>query len=90
MSRSAREYGAEQPVRLAADAVSEVEGIGIAVVAADPKPDEPKPARLVALADIDPDRPGELPVRRVEGVDLAMEKAEVADQQVIDEPAKTG
>src|SRR5690242_1072025 len=64
-----REYGPEQPVRLAIDPVGEVEGIGIAVTAADPKPDEPKPARGVTLADIDRDRPTELPGRRVEGVD---------------------
>jgi hypothetical protein len=34
-------YGAEQPVRLAVDPVSEVEGIGTAVVAADPELDRP-------------------------------------------------
>jgi len=44
----------------------------------------------VALPDIDRDPPAELPGRRVEGVDLAMEKAEVADQQMVDELAETG
>jgi hypothetical protein len=85
-----REYGAKQPVGLAVDPVSEVEGIGVAVAAADPEIKGPKPAWLVALADIDPDRAAELPGRRVEGVDLFMEKTEVADQQMIDEPAETG
>src|SRR5439155_1675846 len=62
-----REYGAEQPVRLAVDPVGEVEGIGIAVTAADPELEGPKPARRVALADIDRDRPTELSGRRGEG-----------------------
>src|SRR5215831_16913709 len=85
-----REYGAEQPVHLAVDPVREVEGVGIAVIAADPELNSPKPARRVALADIDRDRYTEVPGRRVEGVDPAIEKAEVADQQMIDEPAEPG
>src|SRR5271167_4088563 len=88
--RAVREYGAEQPVHLAVDPVGEVEGIGIAVITADPEPNGPKPAWLVALADSDRDCPAELPGRRIEGIDLAMEIAEVADQQMIDEPAETG
>src|SRR5712672_3616134 len=63
-------YGAEQPVRLAVDPVSEVEGIGTAVVAADPELDRPKAARAHA-AGADRKRPVKLPVDRVEGVDLA-------------------
>ena len=47
-----REYGAEQPVGLAVDPVREVEGIGIAVTAADPELKAPKPARRVAIARI--------------------------------------
>ena len=77
-----REYGAEQPVRLAVDPVREVEGIGIAVAAADPELEGPKPARRMALADIDRDRPTELPGRRVEGVDPAIEKAREACRPV--------
>src|ERR1700760_2603253 len=85
-----REDGAKQPVRLAVDPVGEVEGIGIAVIAADSELKAPKPARLLALTDIYRDPTAELPGRRVEGVDLAMAKAEVADQQMIDEPAEAG
>ena len=59
-----REYGAEQPVGLAVDPVGEIEGIGIAVTAADPEIEGPKPARRVALADVDPDRPAVLSGRR--------------------------
>ena len=66
--RAVREDGAEKPVRLAVDPFREVEGIGIAVVAADPEINGPKPARRVALADIDPDRPAEFPGRRVEAL----------------------
>src|SRR6267378_3783846 len=83
-----REYGAEQPVGLAVDPVGEVEGIGIAVIAADPEIEGPKPARRVALADVDPDRPAVRSGRRVEGIDSAIAKAEVADQQMIDESAE--
>jgi hypothetical protein len=73
-----REYGAEQPVVLAVDPVGEVEGVGIAVTAADPKPDKPKPAWRAALAESDRDRPTEFPGRRIEGVDPAIEIAKVA------------
>ena len=41
-----REYGAEQPVHFAVDPVREVEGIGIAVTAADPELEGPKSARV--------------------------------------------
>jgi hypothetical protein len=81
-------YGAEQPVRLAVDPVSEVEGIGTAVVAADPELDRPKAARVHA-AGADRKRPVKFPADRVEGVDLAVTKAEVADQQMTAKPADT-
>jgi len=64
-------YGAEQPVPLVVDPVSEVERIGAAVVAADPKLDRPK-AACGEASGVDRDRPVKLPVGRDEGVDLAM------------------
>jgi hypothetical protein len=82
-------YSAEQPVRFAIDPVSEVEGVGTAVVAADPEIDRPKAARRNA-GDADRKAPVKFAVDRVEGIDLAMEKAEVADQQMTGEPAETG
>src|SRR6516165_11795997 len=82
-------YRAEQPVRLTVDPVSKVKNIGAAVVAADPELDRPKAARGVA-AGVDRDRSMQLSVARDEGVDLAMEKAEIADQHIVAEPAETG
>src|SRR5262249_48950628 len=82
-------YGAEQSVRLAVDPVGEVQDIGAAIIAADPELDRPQAARLVA-ARVDRDRPMQLSVARDEGVNFAMEKAEVADQDIIAEPAETG
>src|SRR5262249_45982030 len=92
-------YGTEQPVCLAVDPVGEVQDIGAAVVAFDPEVDRPEAAslepdlpifgiRLSLSARFDRDRAAKLPVGRVEGVDFAMEKAEVADQQMIAEPAE--
>jgi hypothetical protein len=63
-------YGAEHPVCLAVDPVSEVEGIGTAIVAADPELDRPKAVRAHA-AGADRKRPVKLPADRVERVDLA-------------------
>src|SRR5262249_52532398 len=86
---SVRGYRAEQPVRLAVDPVREIEDIRTPVVAAYSECDCPKAARAVA-ACVDPEPPTMLPVDGVERVDLAMEKAEVADQQMTAETAETG
>lgn len=69
--------------------ISEVEDIGTSVVAADSKIDCPQPTRGQA-AGIDPNRATKLSTDRIEGIDLAMEKAEVADQQMTSETAETG
>jgi len=82
-------YGAEQPVCLAIDPVGKVEGSGISVAAPYPEPDRPKAAWRRATSG-DRDRSGMLPRDRVVGVDLAMEKAEVADQQFVGKSPKTG
>src|SRR6516164_10279449 len=80
-------YGTEQPVCLAVDPVGEVQDIGAAVVASDPEVDHPEAASLL-IARVDRDRAAKLPVGRVEGVDFAMEIAEVADKQMKGEPAE--
>jgi hypothetical protein len=82
-------YGPEQPVHLAVDPISEVKGIRTAVAATDPEANGPEAARAVG-SDLDGDRPMELPVCPIESVDLAMEIAEVADQQMVAEPGETG
>lgn len=75
-------YGAKQPVVSTIETIGEIKGIGIAIVAADPEPDEPQaPGRLAA--NIDRNRSMKIAVRWVEGVDLAMEKTEAADEHVI-------
>src|SRR5262249_46570726 len=84
-------YGTEQPVCLAVDPVGEVQDMGAAVVASDPEVDRPEAASRAgrrASARVDRDRAVKLPVGRDEGVDFAMEKAEVADKQSIAEPAE--
>jgi hypothetical protein len=81
--------GPEQSVHLAVDPVKEVKGIRTAVAATDPEADGPEAARAVG-SNIDGDRPMELPVCPTESVDLAMEIAEVADQQMVAEPGETG
>src|SRR5215831_5839874 len=80
-------YGTEQPVCLAVDPVGEVQDIGAAVHASDPEVDRPEAASLL-FARVDRDRAAKLPVGRVEGVDFAMEIAEVADKQMKGEPAE--
>jgi hypothetical protein len=82
-------YGPEQPVHLAVDPISEVKGIWTAVAATDPEGKGPEAARAVG-SDLDGDRPMEHPICRIESVDLAMAIAEVADQQMVAEPAETG
>src|SRR5215472_5161175 len=80
-------YGTEQPVCLAVDPVGEVQDIGAAVVALDPEVDRPEAASPL-IARVDRDRAAKLPGGRVEGVDFAMEIAEVADKQMKGEPAE--
>src|SRR5262249_57796181 len=82
-------YGTERPVCLVIDPVGEVQDIGAAVSASDPEEDRPE-AASPASARVDRDRAVKLPVARDKGTDLAMEKAEVADQHIIAEPAETG
>src|SRR6266446_7289291 len=82
--------GREQPVRLAVDAIGEIEGVGVAVHAADPEFERPKATRSIAAAGVDWDRTEERSGCRIEGVDLAGDKAEIADQQVATELAETG
>src|SRR6516164_7719903 len=82
-------YGTEQPVCLAVDPVGEVQDIGAAGVAADPEVDHPEAASLL-FARVDRDRAVKLPAVRVEGVDFAMEIAEVADKQIKAETCVVG
>src|SRR5262249_8521042 len=84
-----RGYRAEEPVPLAVDPVRKIEDIRTPVVAAYSERDCPKAARSVA-AGVDPDPSATLPSDGIEGVDLAMEKTEVGDQQVTAETAETG
>ena len=77
-------------MRLAVDAIGEIEGVGVAVHAADPEFKRPQATRSIAAAGIDRDRALERSGYRVEGVDLAGDEAEIADQQVAAELAETG
>src|SRR5258705_8218249 len=72
----------EQPVRLPVDPVGEIEGVRVAVRAADPELKRPQATRSIAAAGVDRDCALERSGYRVEGVDLAFDKAEIADQQV--------
>ena len=80
--RRGNAHGAKQPVHLAVDAIGEEEGGGAPVAAPGAKAEGPKAAWRVADANINRDRAQECPVERVEGVNLAGDKAEIADQQV--------
>jgi hypothetical protein len=75
-------YGAKQPVHLAVDTIGEEQRVGAPIAAPGPEADGPKAAWRVAEANINRDRAQECPVERVEGVNLAGDKAEIADQQV--------
>src|SRR5215467_3384436 len=81
-------YGTEQPVCLAVDPVGEVQDIG-AAGGADPEVDHPEAASLL-FARLDRDRAVKLPAVRVEGVDFAVEIAEVADKQIKAETCVVG
>ena len=82
-------YSAEEPILLAVDPVSEIEGIGTPIGSSDSERDCPQATRWV-VANVDGKLPAKLTASRVVNVDLAMEKAEVADQQVTSKPAETG
>src|SRR5262249_2272373 len=83
---------AKQPVRFAVDTIGEEEGVwasAIVVDASTSEAEKPKAARHV-IAYINGDRTLEHSGCRVEGVDLARHKAEIADQQVAPKRTKTG
>src|ERR1700730_7238143 len=85
-------YGAKQPVHLAVNTIGEEEGVGaspVIVNASCPEAEEPKAAWHV-VAYIDRNRALEHPGHRIEGVNLAGGKAEIADQQVAAEPTEIG
>src|SRR5205085_8345694 len=82
-------YRGEQAVRLAIDPVREEKSVWVAVVAGISENKRPEPAWCIAEADVDRDRAVERSGERVEGVDLAGVKAEIADQQIAAERAKT-
>src|SRR5712692_5859561 len=72
--------GAKESVRLAVDAVREVERVRVSRDAVS-EAETPKAAGGV-VADLDRDRPDKGAGGRIEGVDLAGGKAEIADQQI--------
>src|SRR6201998_691157 len=82
-------YSAEDPILLAVDPVSEIEGIGTPIAFSNAERECPQATRGI-VASVDVKRPAKLAARRVINVDLTMEKAEVADQQVTAKPAETG
>src|SRR5882757_10275486 len=75
-------------MRLAVDAVGEVEGARAAVAAAAPESQGPEAARRVSRTDGDRDRAFELVGLEIEGVDFALLEAEVAHQKVAAELAE--
>ena len=75
-------YSGKQPVHLAVDTIGEEQRVGAPIAAPGPEAEGPKAACRVAEANINRDRAQECPVERVEGVNLAGDKAEIADQQV--------
>src|SRR5258708_13040631 len=81
-------YGAEEPIHLAVDPVSEIEGIRTPIASSDPERECPQASRLI-VASVDGKRPEKLTASRVENVDLAMQISEVPDQQITAKPAET-
>src|SRR5271167_857665 len=76
----------EQPVLLAVDPIGEVERIGGAgVTRAGPEAERPKAAGRVEASDVDRDRAEKGAGARIEGVDLAIDEAEIAHQQIVAE-----
>src|SRR5262245_12992983 len=78
---------AEQTMRLAVDAVGEVEGARAAVLAAAPESQGPETARRVSLGQQDRDRAFQLVGLEIESVDFAVVEAEIAHQKVAAELA---
>src|SRR5262245_15660355 len=75
-------------MRLAVDAVGEVEGARAAVLAATPESQGPETARRVSLGQEDRDRAFELVGLEIESVDFAVQEAEIAHQKVAAELAE--
>src|SRR5262245_24674094 len=76
-------------MRLAVDAVGEVEGVRAAVAAAAPESQGPETARRESLGQFDRDRAYQLVVLEIESVDFAVLEAEIAHQKVAAERAPT-
>jgi hypothetical protein len=83
-------YGAKQPVGLVVDAISEIQGVGAPIAAPHPEVEGPKGARCIAVANVYRDRAIEGAGRWVKGIDLAVDLAFIADQQVAAELTETG
>src|SRR5262245_34968949 len=80
---------AEQTMRLAVDAVGEVEGVRAAVAgAAAPEHQGPETARRLSRTGGDRDRAYQLVVLGIESVDFTVLKAEIAHQKVAAELAE--
>src|SRR6202795_52908 len=75
-------------MRLAVDAVGEVEGTRAAVVAAAPESQGPETARRLSRTGGDRDRAYQLVGLGIESVDFAVQEAEIAHQKVAAELAK--
>src|SRR5262245_27102553 len=75
-------------MRLAVDAVGEVEGARAAIVAAAPESQGPETARRLSRTGGDRDRAFELVGLEIESVDFAVLKAEIAHQKVAAEFAE--
>src|SRR5215510_9789409 len=75
-------------MRLAVDAVGEVEGARAAVVAAAPESQGPETARRVSRTGGDRDRAFELVGLEIESVDFALQEAEIAHQKIVAELAE--
>jgi hypothetical protein len=69
-------------VRLTVDPVGEIECVGVAVHTADPEIEGPESTWSVANSGVDRNRTEQRSGRGVESVDLTIEKAEIANQQV--------
>jgi hypothetical protein len=82
-------------VRLTVDTIGEEEGVGASVAAPGPEAESPKAAwrvgdARVADANVNRDRAQERPGCGIEGVNLAGDEAEIANQQVAAERTETG
>src|SRR5215471_4154297 len=75
-------------MRLAVDAVGEVEGVRAAVVGAAPESQGPETARHVSRTGVDLDRAYQLVVLGIESVDFTVLEAEIAYQKVAAELAE--